>query len=63
MTTIQEIAKEALEKMRQIDSNFLQPVVELENVDEVNILILSGEFCQPRLRNTKDVYSLVRRKK
>ena len=59
--TITLIAKEAIEKMKNIQ-DFKVPVVETEDADLVNVLLLSGDFCQPRLRNSKDVYSLIRRK-
>lgn len=59
--TIQLIAKEAIEKMKQIEG-FQLAVIETEDVNLVNTLVASQEYCQPRLRNSKDVYSLIRRK-
>ncbi len=59
---IQLIAKEAIGKMKQIDKDLVLPVIETDDVDLVNVLLLSQDFCQPRLRNSKDVYSLIRRK-
>lgn len=58
---IQLIAKEAIEKMRQIEG-FQLAVIETDDVNLVNTLVASNDYCQPRLRHTKDVYSLIRRK-
>ena len=58
-----EIAIKALEQIKRLDKDFEQPIVEVPDIETANLLVLSEEYCQPKIRKTNDNFCFIRRKK